>query len=106
MTLLNKLNVELDLFHMLSMFWAINSLHADFFQTVWIQIRPNILLGLNWVKTVRKDIQMTLAGKELRCESGDFFLFLGLRILRPKFKFLHFRKKLKFYFGLFLFSPM
>ena len=65
-TLLNKLNAELDMFHMLSMFWAINSLHADFCRTVWIKIMPNILLGLNWVKTVRKDIQMTLAGKELR----------------------------------------
>ena len=31
-----------------------------------------------------------------------FFLFLGLRILLPKF--LHFRKKIKFYFGLFFIS--
>ena len=30
------------------------------------------------------------------CHKALFFLFLGLRILRPKF--LHFRKKLKFYF--------
>ena len=31
-------------------------------------------------------------------------LFMGLRILLPKF--LHFRKKIKFYFSLFLFPPM
>ena len=35
-------------------------------QTGWIQIRPNILLGLIWVKPVCKDIQQTTQiGKEL-----------------------------------------
>ena len=35
-------------------------------QTVWIQIRPNILSGLIWVQTVCKDYQqMTQRGKEL-----------------------------------------
>ena len=38
-------------------------------QTVWIQIRTNILLGLIWVQTVGKDhhemIKMLLADKEL-----------------------------------------
>ena len=50
---------------------------ADFFQnqlffkknqclTVWIQIRPNVLLGLVWVQTVCKEYQeTTLEGKEL-----------------------------------------
>ena len=35
-------------------------------QTVWCQIRPNILSGLIWVQTVCKNYQqMTLVGKEL-----------------------------------------
>ena len=35
-------------------------------QTVWIQIRPNILSGLMWVQTVCKGYQQTtLGGKEL-----------------------------------------
>ena len=36
------------------------------FQTVWIQIRPNILSGLIWVQTVCKGYQqMTLVDKKL-----------------------------------------
>ena len=35
-------------------------------QTVWIQIRPTILLGLIWIQTVCKGFkQMTPVGKEL-----------------------------------------
>ena len=35
-------------------------------QTVWIQIRPTILLGLIWVQTVYKGYQQTTLGdKEL-----------------------------------------
>ena len=35
-------------------------------QTVWIHIRPNILSGLIWIRTVFKDYQQTtLAGNEL-----------------------------------------
>ena len=42
-------------------------------QTVWIQIRPNILLGLIWVQTVCKCYQqMTPLGKELITTSGLF----------------------------------
>ena len=40
------------------------------YQTVWIQIRPDILSGLIWVQTVCKAYQQrkksTLAGKELK----------------------------------------
>ena len=36
-------------------------------QTVWVEIRPNVLSGLIWVQTVCKGYQqMTLVGKELR----------------------------------------
>ena len=36
-------------------------------QTVWIQIRPDILFGLIWVQTVCKSYQQTtLIGKEFR----------------------------------------
>ena len=35
-------------------------------QTVWIQIRPDNLLGLIWVQTIRKGyLQTRLIGKEL-----------------------------------------
>ena len=35
-------------------------------QTAWIQIRPDILSGLIWVKTVFKDYQQkTLAGNKI-----------------------------------------
>ena len=54
-------------------------------QTVWIQIRPDILSGLIWVQTVCKiDQQMALVGKEfiisslpkMNCSSIDWpFLF-------------------------------
>ena len=38
-------------------------------QTDWIQIRPNILLGLIWVQSVCKGYQQTtLGGKELRIQ--------------------------------------
>ena len=40
------------------------------FQTVWIQIKSDILLGLIWVQTVCKDYQqmkkLPLAGKEIK----------------------------------------
>ena len=40
-------------------------------QTIWIQIRPDVLSGLIWVQTVCKGYQQTtkvatIAGKELR----------------------------------------
>ena len=41
-------------------------------QTVWIQIRPDIMSGLIWVQTVYKGYQQTrLAGKGLRTEIKD-----------------------------------
>ena len=69
------------LFAYLVIFLLFFLLSADFFQnqlfknpfqeyhqcqTVWIQIRPDILAGLIWVQTVCKGYQqMTLVGKEL-----------------------------------------
>ena len=48
-------------------------------QTVWIQIRPDILSGLVWIKTVCKDHQQTtLAGKEFNSlHNGIYFLIFS-----------------------------
>ena len=47
-------------------FWKIISGIQSECQTVWIQIRPDILSGLIWIKTVCKGYeQTTLVGKEL-----------------------------------------
>ena len=44
-------------------------------QTVWIQIRPNILSGLIWVQTVPKSsLQTTLVDKEFN--SIVLFMFI------------------------------
>ena len=51
-------------------------------QTIWIQIRPDILLGLIWVQTVCKGYQqMTLEGKELKASS--IFKNLVLIVIFP-----------------------
>ena len=60
-------------------------------QTVWTQIRPNILSGLIWLQTVCQSYQqMTLVGKELsmhaQLSSGTRSLISGLRLsLLPYF---------------------
>ena len=42
-------------------------------QTVWIQIRPDILSGLIWVQTVHKGYrQTTLVGKEFKTKFEYF----------------------------------
>ena len=41
------------------LFWKILSGIPSECQTDWIQIRPNILLGLIWVQTFRKSYQLT-----------------------------------------------
>ena len=44
-------------------------------QTLWIQIRPDILSGLKWVQTVCKDFQqMTRVGKEFSKFAYLFFM--------------------------------
>ena len=41
-------------------------------QTVWIQIRPDIMSGLIWVQTICKGYQQsTLGGKDLNLHLGD-----------------------------------
>ena len=56
------------LFCRLLIFFKINLLKKFFeCQIVWIQIRPDILLGLIWVQTVCKSYQQTTLGdKELK----------------------------------------
>ena len=49
------------------LFWKIHSGIPKECQTIWTQIRPNVLLGLIWVQTVWKGYQQTtIGGKELR----------------------------------------
>ena len=44
------------------------------YQTVWIQIRPDILSGLIWVQTICNGYQqMILVGKELSCMVAKAF---------------------------------
>ena len=56
--------------------WCFKTLCLLSNQTAWIQIRPDILLGLIWIQTVYKDYQQmtnsSLAGKELRLD-----IFMG-----------------------------
>ena len=48
------------------LFWKILSGIPSEHQAVWIQIRPDVLLGLIWFQTVCKSYQqMTLVGNEL-----------------------------------------
>ena len=43
-------------------------------QTIWIQIRNDVLLGLNWIQTVcYGNLQMTLAYKKF-----SFFFTIGM----------------------------
>ena len=52
------------------LFWKILSGILSECQTVWIQIRPDILSGLIWVQTVCKDYQQ----RALVCkEQGDYY---------------------------------
>ena len=46
-------------------------------QIAWIQIRPNVLLGLTWVQTVCKSYQQTtLGGKELSNEQIEISVLI------------------------------
>ena len=61
-------------FRRLLMFFKINFFEIPSeFQTVWIQIRPDILLGLIWVQTVCKHYQQTT----LQLMSHDIFFITG-----------------------------
>ena len=53
-------------------------------QTVWIQIRPDILSGLIWVQTVCKSChQKTLAGKELIRNLNGLIKLMTLTEMSP-----------------------
>ena len=70
-------------------------------QTVWIQIRPDILSGLIWVQTVCKGYQQTkkspLAGKELSTKQlvdTTFWLKPWLKLISVGSNFFHLAKVL------------
>ena len=84
-----------------------NSLNSGFFslpsgcQTVWIQIRPDILSGLIWVQTVCKRYQQMIkvaaSGKELNTEQlldTTFWLKPWLKSISFGSNFFHLTKML------------
>ena len=64
------------LFFFYQLFWKIISGMPTECQTVWIQIRPDIMLGLIWVQTVCKDYQDTLLRANPAFENIWNFLYL------------------------------
>ena len=69
-------------------FWQIHPAIPSECQTVWIQIRPDILTGLIWVKTVCKSYQrMTSGGNELNGDSAKMWKEPKSQVLAKKLKF-------------------
>ena len=56
------------------------------FQTVWIQIKPDDLLGLNWIQTVCKDYQQTTVNKTTICLLGCLLTFFKINFSKNYFR--------------------
>ena len=62
------------------LFWKISSGLPSECQTDWIQIRPDVLLGLIWVQTVCKSYQQTTQGDE-ELKTNFSYSFMALNTL-------------------------